>query len=632
MTAAFIRRRPILLLFLLAAAGMAVGYQEIQIRLERPETRHFLEAKASRVLGAEVKIGRLSYLPPTGLSLEEIQLGRTGEGTTASVASIQRLVFGYGFLNLIRRDFRIPTAFRVDSPRLRLPSGRFPLPFLGSAFGSSSDITPAKLEITKGEFRAAWGTAGHELILSRVGLVARPDARGRIGLKLKAELGGVAHGNVEVQGFTDPQFRRYELRIRLKDVTFLSESGVPLRRLDGRFLLSDETIEIESLTSFLHEWQIMAGGRIENWQTEPRLSLEIERQKAEPPFRLSLQMDFGSHRMEGSWAWAGRHYPFQGEVVQQDKKVFFSNLRLPHQYGGRGELDRASGRYEFWLERDTRRFRLRSNLNRLAFETEFQLDHARINHLDWVVRGEARFSPLPKQAGARGLRFKGEVRTDYLIVEYQPLDDFHGSFEVGSEGIQAIDCRWNHLFHLGGSILFRGGEPKEDLVLRVEGFPLLDVEAFAARPVPSNLSGTLEGKLKLRGEPSRPEVHGYFTIKEGTIGKLDFDRALIQFQGSPPYLKLYDSTILRGRNTLKLTGAINLGLKNIFRGIQIRGPDHLVIWKGMSVYWKEGQSAIKAEKPLGSRVTMGLEVGQGVPESGEDPEENHAVFGPKLKF
>jgi len=631
-TLTLLRRRLLLLLLPLTAAGLAVGYQEIQVRLERPETRHFLEAKAREVLGTEVKIGRLSYLPPAGLSLEEIQLSPKEEPSGPSLASIKRLVFGYGLLNLIRHDFRIPTTFRVDSPRIQFSAGRLPLPFLGFTFGSSSSMVPAKLVIENGEFHYPWGTEGRELVLSKVQLVAKPDARGRIQLKLRSKFEGVAGGSLEVRGFTDPAFHRYELKVRLKNVTFLPESRVPLRGMEGRFLVSDEVIEIESLTSFLHEWQIKTSGRIENWQAAPRVFLEFKRQKGEPPFQGSLRLDFGTHQLEGTGSWGGRLHAFEGKVFQEKGKILFSDLKLPNQYRGHGEWSPSSGGYEFWLEREKRRFHLRSNLSRLAFETEFELDHALINHLDWVVKGRVRLGPLSGRSGDRELRLKGEVRTDYLIVEYQPLQDFRGNFELGSEGIQAIDCQWHNTFHLGGTVLFRGGELKEDLVLRSDGFSLKDVRTFAGRPVSSNLSGILEGKLKLRGEPSRPEVQGYFTLKDGTIGKLDFDRGLIQFQGFPPYLKLFDSTILKGRNTLKLTGAINLGLKNIFRGIQIRGPDHLVIWKGMSVYWKKGESAIEAERPLGRRVAMGLEVGQGVPESGEDPEENHALFGPKVKF
>jgi hypothetical protein len=84
---------------------------------------------------------------------------------------------------------------------------------------------------------------------------------------------------------------------------------------------------------------------------------------------------------------------------------------------------------------------------------------------------------------------------------------------------------------------------------------------------------------------------------------------------------------------LALTGAINLGFENVFHGVRIQRPDHLVIWKGMSVSWKEGASAVEAERQLGSKVALGVELGAGVSETkGEDPEETHALIGPKFQF
>lgn len=608
----------------------AIGYQGIQNRLSRSDVRNFLEANASKILKAEVKIGGLRYLPPAGIALQEIRM-EPSEGQPAfSIGRIQRLVLSFGLLNLIRRDFYIPSTIRLDSPEIRFGSRQSPFPFLETGSSSSQGI-PAQVVIDRGEFRYPWGE--QELVLSKVHFKASPDARGQVQVTLAAELGGIARGKVRIRGVTDPGFRHYELNIDLEDVTFLAESHLPLQKLSGNFQVSEKLIRMVGLTSFLHDWEVHGKGSIEDWQSEPRVVLEITRKKGKPAFRLSLEMNLASEKLQGEWSWGGRSYPFQGKVLQEGKKIVFPHLEMPHQYAGKGEIDRSNGDYDFWFERDRRRLRLHSNLNRAEFDTEFQLDHVSIGHLDWVVGGKARFTPLPKRTGESGPRFRGELQTDYLIVELEPLQDFRGSFELSPEEIEAIDFRWNGVFHLGGRILWRGTEPREDLLLRVEGFPLAAIRELGGRPLPQNLSGTLEGRLKLRGEFARPEIQGYFTIKDGTMEKLDFDRAIVQFQGFPPYLRLYDSKIFKGRNTLKMVGVIDLTLQNLFHGIQIRGPDHLVMWKGMSFYWKEGESAIQGEKPLGKKMAMGLEVGAGVSDSqGEEREETHAVLGPKLKF
>lgn len=620
----------VLVLFLFGTVLSAAGYYEIQKRLAQPNVKAFLESKASVLLNADVQIGKVSYLPPFGMALEQIQINRREGAFSFSIASLEKLVFSYGLLNLIRRDFSLPTSYRLERPRIDFRSARRPLPLM--SLSSVSDKLPARLEIRGGEFHYPWGADGKKIFLTDVHLKAKPDARGQIRLTLKSQLEGLVSGGIKVRGLTDPQLRHYQLEVETADIAFSPESQIPVQKLSSHFYMSEKTISIETLTSLFHDWEFKGVGQIVDWQTQPKVFFDVARKKAEPPFQLSLQMDFEAGKVSGNGSWAGQLYPFQGKMANEGKKIIFSDLQLPHGYQGRGEMDHSNGGYEFSFERERRRFRIASNLSRLAFETEFQLDHASINHLDWVVSGHARFTPLPKRSGDKGPRFLGEVSTDYLVLEFEPLNDFHGTFELSAEGIQAIDFKWSDVFQLGGGILFRAGKPKEDLVLRVEKFPLAHSKDFAGRPIPSNLSGMLEGKLKFRGLVARPEIQGYFTISEGTIDKLEFDHAVVQFQGFPPYLKIYDSNIFRGRNTLQLTGAIDLTLENIFHGIQIRRPDHLVIWKGMSVYWEKDKSAIKAEKPLGGRMAMGLELVSGKDSKGEDPEERHAVFGPKVKF
>lgn len=493
----------------------------------------------------------------------------------------------------------------------------------------------AKLVVRGGKFHYPWSRGPQEIVLSKVRFKAMPDARGRIQLELASELQGIAEGSIRVRGFTDAPFRRYELEVTMENVTFLPESGIPLRKIRGTFQISDQTIRLGGLTSFFHDWEVQWRGTVENWQTEPRMAFEIANRKSKTPFHLSVSADFKTHQLGGEWSWLGRSRSFSGEVERSGDVILLSKLVLPEGYRGQAEFRPSNGDYELTLGRDQRRFRIHSNVGHLEFETDFHLDHARVNHLDCVVSGHARFAPLPPVPAEENPRFKGEVETDYFILEYEPLEDFRGSFEASTEGLNAIDFQWGKGFHLGGRVLFKGGKSREDLTLRVEEVPLEAIKKFAGRPFSSKLAGQLEGKLKLRGNPRQPEVQGYFTVKEGMLDKLDFDRAIIQFQGFPPYLRLYDSKIFRGRNTLRLTGAIDLTLPNLLHGIQVKGPESLVIWKGMSAYWEGGKSAIRAEKPIDRRIAMGLEVGRGATVSDgqdPDPDESHAAMGPKVKF
>lgn len=605
----------------------------IESRINQAEFRAFIEGKACEILKGRVEIGKILYRPPARLVLEKIQVKQIDEtGRSFSVARIDRLVLGFSILNFLRNDYRIPSTILMDSPLIHLYSDHFPFPFIDSVFSSSAGVPP-KLVIRGGEFRYPWGEAGRELILSEVRFQAVINARSQIRLDLDSKLGGLARGIIKVKGITDPRLTHYRLDASLDDVTFLKESLIPLRKIDGEVRMSEKSIEFVSLTSLFYGWDIQWEGKVENWRGEPRIRLNFSGKKGKFPFDLSLTVDFESQRLNGFWSWLGESYPFQGKIIQKEGKIRLGSLEVFGGYKGRGEIDSTTGDYHFLFYRDKRRFWIHSNVSRPVFKTKLQLDHASINQMDWVVLGQAVISPLPKKIGDPRIRFRVQLQTEYVIVEYTPLGDLRGSFDVDSEGIDSVDLQWGHNSRLGGRILFRTGEPRLDLILRVEGSDLESIKHFAGRPLPDNLRGTLEGKLKIRGELKQPEIEGYFTIKDGTLDKLDFDRAVIQFQGFPPYLRIYDSKIFRGRNTFKLTGAIDLTLVNVFHGLQIKGPEDLVIWKGMSLYWKQGESAIEGEKPITRKVAVSFEAGAGASEGkGNEPEESHFVVGPKVRF
>lgn len=628
----------VLFLFVLlgTAISLSVGYSLVQHRIQEPGVRQFVETKAAEVLGVPVTVGSVRFFPPAGVRVEGLQIGTPPEKLPFSVVQVKQLTFGYGPLNLFQRNLQVPTHVEVRDAKVWLRSPRFFGAFFETSF--SHQALPGKFVIRQGEFHWPWGTGGEEFVLSQVELSAQLDFQGKIRLQGRGRLGGAAEGTLEIRGTSDPKFRDYELEILLKDVNFLSASGVPLKEVRGKFFLDPDRLEWAGVTSLLHPWEIKSKGKIENWRTVPRLSLEAAHESRRSPFRFSVEADFQSTALEGVWSWRNRDYPFRGQTFLERRKILFSRLELPHEYSGSGEIDLANGDYEFHFERDRRRLQLRSNWNRLEFETEFQLDHVSVGGLDWVVLGRARVTPLPETRGSEGLRFRAGLETDYFILEYEPLEDFRGSFVLSSQGIREIDFEWGGTFHLGGQILFQGSPFREDLVVRVDRFPLDSVKEFSGRPVPSNLSGVLAGKLKLRGEVRRPEVQGYFTITDGSLEKLEFDQAVIQFRGFPPYLPLYDSKIFRGRNRLKLTGAVDLGLENVFHGIQIKGPDSLVLWKGISVGWQKDKALIQAERPLASGVVVGLQVGTGSSDTKEENQtaasegERSVVVGPRVKF
>ena len=93
----------------------------------------------------------------------------------------------------------------------------------------------------------------------------------------------------------------------------------------------------------------------------------------------------------------------------------------------------------------------------------------------------------------------------------------------------------------------------------------------------------MEGKLKASGSLSHLGLSGSFSISNGTVGDLKFDRAAINFTGELPYLPLEDSKVWIGNSSFLLKGGIDFQLRNFLRGIQVVNSEHVMIWRGLEL-------------------------------------------------
>jgi len=174
-------------------------------------------------------------------------------------------------------------------------------------------------------------------------------------------------------------------------------------------------------------------------------------------------------------------------------------------------------------------------------------------------------------------------RTDYFILQYTPFNDFHGEFVIDPLGVHSFEASWGTSFTLTADLSFKDQPYFLDSTIRINSFELERIHDIASKPLPKKLAGTTQGKIKISGDYSKPMIEGNISIDEGTLGKLDYDRAFIHFNGFPPYLTLSDSKIMKGRTKLAVTGAIDFRLDNILHGIRVSAGDKLILLSGIEL-------------------------------------------------
>jgi hypothetical protein len=262
-------------------------------------------------------------------------------------------------------------------------------------------------------------------------------------------------------------------------------------------------------------------------------------------------------------------------------------------------------------------------------------------------------APIDSSWRIGNYRAQGNLKTDYLIFDYQPLRNFQANFEVSELGINPLNAAWGNSSQLSGSFTF-SESPSVDATFLVNQFDLKELKFLGLHPMPVFFEGTLDAKAKMIGAIEKPDVSGRLTVNNGKIGEFKYEEAIVEFYGQPPHLKLIDSKITRKDKSFIIQGDLDFELENIFQRVKIVSLDQLVVWKGLDItseIEKKAQSRqgdpyqIDALVPINAassgpkkrkvEAEYALNEGQSFKVTAEDDEDSgHQVVtvGPKVKF
>jgi len=629
--------------FLLLALGVLIAgvifvpYFVLRAQAGKEDFKVLAESKIGDFLKARVQIenirvGFFNQIAFSGLAIDSEQ-----SQESSYRVQIDQVVFRYNLLQLFSRNFNAPSSIVLKMPEISVSNEAFPYAlFQHVQFGGGAMISELKLE--GGNFRYEIPGVDADLIIRDIQGVLKPTEDRKIRMDFREGVEGLVEGQVHVRGVVDAGQRTHDLELELSSVRFGPTMRLPLRDLVGHMRWENNNLYFDELSTLIHGWKVHFQGRLERFTTQPLLELNWRVGQDDPWAEWHFKADLETGNLQGSLTPRGRRsFPYYGNVRQEGLRFFFEGLRFDETYDGTGWVDFESGDYQFDIEKGNQRLGIDSNLEGMAFHMALKLDHFEVYGLDLVTSARIDVKAVEPQWEKRIWRFDGEFKTDYFILEYVPFDDFQGHFELKPYGIRNFKSSWGEVFQLEGSVGFKQFPPDGKWVLKVNGFDLEDVHEFARKPLPKKLGGLLEGKLKLDGPLDHPEVVGNFTVKEGRLGKLEYDRGIFQFRGFPPYLKLYDSRILKGRTTFPLEGALDLSLANMFHGVRVQRPDAFVIWKGWELNTSDAEQDMEIETSLKMLPTLALKVGaegEGSALGGaqDREEENYLVAGPKFKF
>lgn len=608
------------------------------------EFRGFAEQKIGEYLKAKVNIGEIRRYGFTQIALEKIIIESSSAPKGSRLIRLERLIFRYDLSQLWNRRLSAPSSVVLKNPLILIDQDQFPYSYFEKEPGASTGFSMPSLDFNGGEIRYSLPSIGKEILLTAVKGTVTPSPNQEIRIDIRGKVAGFLDGKVRIYGAVHPVKKTHDLWLEVKGTSFSKDIPLPFEDVEGKIHWVGQDLFFEGVRATLHGWETELSGSFEHDENGfPEMTCHLRAGQKEPWLKFDFSLNLGQQKFEGSLQPAAeRGFKFIGKVRQDAKRFVMDSLQVDPSWNGRGELDFSSGNYELSLENGAQRFAVHSNLQGLEFAIYFHFDHLKLSQLDVVTQGKVFLHSVSRRWRGKDFMLKGNLETDYFILGQQPFEDLKAAFEISPYGVTGIRTSWGKEFQMTGQMPFGGKAPQTKFLLRVKNFDLGHVQEFASKPLPKEMGGILDGKLEIEGALAKPEIIGTFNIHDGKWGRLHYDRGIIQFRGVPPYFPLKDSKIWKGRSTFSLTGAVDLTLDNVFSGVKIETPDHLVIWKGLEAVLHEKDRSLEVSRTkvgawgefstLEATATEHPLTGSSAKPTDSHENEQVVTVGPKLKF
>jgi hypothetical protein len=295
-------------------------------------------------------------------------------------------------------------------------------------------------------------------------------------------------------------------------------------------------------------------------------------------------------------------YPFKGDLSAADSTVQVSKVQVLGDYELTSALNIRDGLFNFSLIREP--FRLSADFSFDNWDTllDLKLEHADIQGSDVVTFARFRLKPTEELKRGKKWFFVGSIKTDYLVLDTEPLNDLEGTFRIEYLKVGDIDLKWGRDFTLKGVYDFLS--PKESsLCLTLNSVDLAELKRIFFYQRPKVFAGIASGRIELSGSLKNPLISGNIDVANGTISKFSYKGAYLKFSGYYPFLRLSDSKIVRGKRDLHLKGDLNLKAENIFQDLQVLSEDRIVVWSGMILSESLDENLVMIGEKLKRRLT-----------------------------
>lgn len=229
-----------------------------------------------------------------------------------------------------------------------------------------------------------------------------------------------------------------------------------------------------------------------------------------------------------------------------------------------------------------------------SVKADFKLEHVKIHGFDIVCAGT-----VTNTFGAG--YSEGTLSTDKIILNHSPFLKVDARYKVSGSYFELESLNMEDSFSARGKIFFKEPNAFDVTVLSNNVNLGWLMPIFGAGKATEILSGTMNGKLDLKGYVNDIKSEVRLEIRKGTMSTLDFDFLSVNFKGDGPVLRIEDSRITRESGYFALGGELDLrklGKPSLFEGIKMASDDQAINWDSLGTRSVQGAQEVRMNKKI----------------------------------
>ncbi|MFH1189999.1 MAG: hypothetical protein V1682_04845 [Candidatus Omnitrophota bacterium] len=229
-------------------------------------------------------------------------------------------------------------------------------------------------------------------------------------------------------------------------------------------------------------------------------------------------------------------------------------------------------------------------------------------------------------------RVEGEFETKNFILNFRPFVDLKAKYALTRDSVEVTEFSVGEAFRAYGKVFLK--EPGAiDMTLVANNVSLSWLmNTLGKKEATSTLTGTMSGKFEIKGPAGKVKMSADFGIKNGAVGKLDFDYMTATLKGELPFLKIEESRITRNSGYFAIAGEFDLrraGRDSMFDDIKLITDDRAITWDEWESSQGKDVQELSMKKNIGGNFGIGIKKfvkEDKIDESSRDSDEYHLDY------